>query len=138
MRTLMSGLCALVVLAGSTACSDHHEPNADLQGHWELIDAQIPGTPFQGSGVPNATLVIRRDGTGQAITGCVVATVKVEAHGRDVTLHVPESGFMFGCVGGEELEGIYEDALRSVDSAAVTTDALVLNGPSIELRFERT
>ncbi len=125
-------LIAVAVL-GLAACGDDSGSSADPAGTWTLTS---------GSGdVPvlddhPTTLVVAEDGAGSGQATCNVYG-GLHAHRRHRRGTI--AGTMMACEGEQgTAEQAYFAALGDADAYEIDGDELVITGPDVELRFERS
>jgi hypothetical protein len=133
---------AAVILLGAVGCSDDEEPaTLDLTGNWLLVAATYEGHEYDftsaPTAMPDANFVLIRWGETQANTGCRTAAVVVEVKGHDVSIAVPEVGWMMSCLPYvvDPMHGNYYEALENVESGSISGDELSLSGPDTTLTF---
>lgn len=111
----------------------------NLQGHWRLTAATIDGQTISTTwDVSWPTLWVNSSNQGQANAACNGATIRVDSRGARVRFQVTPF-VMLSCMvqTGDPTDGGYHDALRAVDTAAVTATTLTLTGRGTELVFQR-
>lgn len=130
---------ALMTLA-LAACGEEQPPGAggDLTGiTWQLTAGTVDGSPLTPIATAPVTLTFQADGTAGGTAAC-------NSYGGDVTLTGDTLAFPNGLVQTEmycmddgvmDLESGYLGALGRVGGFQATTDALVLTGAGVELRF---
>jgi heat shock protein HslJ len=141
LRPVIAALAALFVLAacGASVTSPPSAPPAavDPSGEWQLVAGSVDGqTLTLPPDVPDRLVV-----DGSAVSGRSACN---QYFGQ---FAVVDGRVTLGGLGGTEmaceepimtLEAAYLGALARVESARMDGETLVLTGPAVELRFERT
>jgi heat shock protein HslJ len=142
LRPVIAALAALLVLAacgGASATDTPTEPPAalDSSGEWQLIKGTVDGQALMLPPDAPVTLVVEGSGV-SGRSGCNQYFGEFTI--VDGTVHL-------GGLGGTEmaceeplmtLEAAYLSGLAKVNSARMDGDTLVLTGPAVEFRFDRT
>ena len=141
-KPVIAALAVLFVLAGcgdASVTTVPSEPPAavDPSGEWQLVAGSVDGQALtlppdvpvtfvvEGSGVSG------RSGCNQYFGEFTLVNGKVTLGGLGGTEMACEEPIM-------ALEAAYLGGLAKVDAARMDGEALVLTGPAVELRFERT
>ena len=141
-KPVIAALVVLFVLAGcgdASVTTVPSEPPAavDPSGEWQLVAGSVDG---QGLTLPPdvpVTFVVEgsgvsgRSGCNQYFGEFTLVNGKVTLGGLGGTEMACEEPIM-------ALEAAYLGGLAKVDAARMDGEALVLTGPAVELRFERT
>jgi len=141
-RPRIAALAALFVFAacgGASVTTTPSEPPSvvDPNGEWQLIEGSVDGQTLTLPPDVPVTLVVEGSGV-SGRSGCNQYFGEFTLVDGRVTL---------GGLGGTEmaceepimaLEAAYLGGLAKVDSARMDGETLVLTGPAVELRFERT
>jgi heat shock protein HslJ len=142
LRPVIAALAALIVLAacdGASATTTPSEPPAavDPTGAWQLVAGTVGGSAFTLP--PDAPITLLVEGSG------VSGRSACNQYFGEFT--IVDGKVTLGGLGGTEmacdepimsLEAAYLSGLAAVDSARMEGETLVLIGPGVELRFERT
>jgi heat shock protein HslJ len=142
LRSVIAALAALLLVGACGSASvttTPFEPAApvDPAGQWQLVAATVDGQPLALD--PDAPITLIVEGSGvSGSSACNQYFGEFTVADGSVTLG-PLGGTEMACVDPVmALEAAYLVALAKVDSAAMDGAALVLTGPGVELRFERT
>jgi hypothetical protein len=133
---LVAGLSTLSLGDSPVAPPPASPPSqASLTGLWSLSSATIDGTEVAMPENGSPTLRVFPGGSGQAIAGCEVASIRVSPNGTH--LEVLDTGYMLSCpfYAEDPTDGGYLAALRTADSAEVSGDVLTLSGERGVLHF---
>jgi heat shock protein HslJ len=141
-RLVIAALAVLFVLAGcgeASVTTVPSEPPAalDPNGEWQLVAGSVDGQSLTLPPDVPVTLVVEgsgvsgRSGCNQYFGEFTLVDGRVTLAGLGGTEMACEEPIM-------ALEAAYLGGLAKVDSARMDGEALVLTGPAVELRFERT
>lgn len=143
MRRVWLYFVALSLLS-VVGCSADEEPKSiELTGNWLLVAATYEGHEYDftstPTAIPDANFVLTRSGETQANTGCRTATVVASVKGDDVSIDVPEVGWMLSCLPYtvDPMHGTYYKALEQVASGSISGDELTLSGAQTTLTFRK-